>query len=58
MLELFFGVEDGPAAMKNFGAKIEKEYNAYPCMSWDNNYAGLAAWALLAAGAFFPRRKK
>ena len=38
MLELLFGVEDGPAAMKNFGAKIEKEYNAYPCMSWDNNY--------------------
>ena len=42
MLELLFGVENGPAAKKNFGAKIEKKYNAY---SPARGRSGLHWWA-------------
>lgn len=43
MLELLFGIEDGPSFMKAFVKETEEKYNVYPCMAWDNNYKELEA---------------
>ena len=43
MLELLFGIEDGPSFMKAFVKETEEKYNVYPCMAWDNNYKVLEA---------------
>lgn len=38
MIELLFGIEDGPAVMKAFVKDTEEKYNVYPCMSHDDGY--------------------
>ncbi|MDY2960496.1 MAG: anaerobic ribonucleoside triphosphate reductase [Hornefia sp.] len=38
MIELLFGIEDGPAVMKAFVKDTEEKYNVYPCMSHDDDY--------------------
>ena len=43
MLELLFGIEDGPSFLKAFVKETEEKYNVYPCMAWDNNYKELEA---------------
>lgn len=43
ILELLFGIEDGPSFMKAFVKETEEKYNVYPCMAWDNNYKELEA---------------
>lgn len=43
MLELLFGIEDGPSFMKAFVKETEEKYNVYPCIAWDNNYKELEA---------------